>query len=61
MNIKVQNMCQTGPLIIRTEVCDSFICLEKEFIIFRKHCLCMVSVAHSIAQLSVFILIEAIL
>ncbi len=29
MNIKVQNMCQTCILIIRTLVCNSFICLEK--------------------------------
>ncbi len=28
MNIKVQNMCQTCLLVIRTQVCDSFIYLE---------------------------------
>ncbi len=46
MNVKVQNMHQACLLIIRTQVCDRFICLER-VLIFRKHCLFVyISLAH---------------
>ncbi len=61
MNIKVQNMYQICLLIIRTQVCDSVICLEIVYSLWKALLIVCIFLLHTNSQLPVLTLIETIL
>ncbi len=57
MNIKFLNMCRTCLLIIRTQMCDSFICLERVYSLWKTLLVLCIFLLHTNAQLPVLTLI----